>query len=67
MKKLLGILYTAAHGARLALANGWPIFALGLALSSVGLWQAWPPAGLIWPGLVLMAIVLFGTQSEKSQ
>ena len=31
-------------------------FFLGLALFGAGLWMAWPPAGLIGPGLVLMAI-----------
>lgn len=35
-------------------------FAVGLALLSAGCFWAWPPAGLIAPGAVLIAVALFG-------
>lgn len=60
MNLVNGAFSRAAQGARAAIANGWPVFLAGLALSSAGLYQAWPPLGLIWPGVVLMSIALFG-------
>ena len=36
------------------------VFALGLMLFSAGLAMAWLPLGLIGPGVVLMAISVFG-------
>lgn len=35
-------------------------FVFGLLLFGAGLFWAWPPLGLIGPGLVLMAIILLG-------
>lgn len=35
-------------------------FLIGLGLFAAGLWLAWPPAGLIGPGIVLMAISVLG-------
>lgn len=67
MNKIQGVftrvaqtLTKAARGAQAAIIQGWPVFLLGLFLSSAGLYQAWPPLGLIWPGVVLMGIALFG-------
>jgi hypothetical protein len=36
------------------------VFAAGLLLFAAGLFLVYPPAALIGPGLVLMAITLFG-------
>ena len=42
------------------------VFVFGLILFGAGLWMAWPPAGLIGPGLVLMAISVFGAGKGSS-
>jgi uncharacterized membrane protein YiaA len=36
------------------------VFLCGLILFGVGLWLAWPPLGLIGPGVVLMAVTVLG-------
>lgn len=36
------------------------VFAVGLVLFGAGAYAAYPPAGLIGPGIILMAIALFG-------
>lgn len=40
-------------------------FALGLALLAGGLYLIYPPAALVIPGLILMAISLFGGGRKK--
>lgn len=39
-------------------------FAAGLLLLSLGAFWAWPPAGLIAPGLVLLFVALAGSKVE---
>lgn len=39
-------------------------FMAGLALLSLGAFWAWPPAGLIAPGLVLLFVALAGNKAE---
>ena len=36
------------------------VFVFGLIISGIGFYLAWPPLGLIVPGLILVGVVVFG-------
>lgn len=43
------------------------VFVLGMALFGAGLYMAWPPLGLIGPGVVLIAVGVFGALDDAQR
>lgn len=40
---------------------------IGLGLLAIGLWQVYPPAALIAPGIILTGVAIFGVKHSPEQ